>query len=158
MEERTISLSELLPVIRDVLAAGGEFSLKPRGTSMLPYLREERDTVVLSPLTQSPQKGDILLYQRANGAPILHRVVRVAPDGTLSMRGDNQYFLERNVSPTQVIAIVKRFSTNGREKHTDSFSSRLYLMRRRASYPFRYLFFGVLRRAKRILKGGKSNG
>ncbi|MBE6655587.1 MAG: hypothetical protein E7609_01795 [Ruminococcaceae bacterium] len=158
MEERSISLSALLPVIRDVLAAGGEFSIKPRGKSMLPYLREGRDSVVLSPLTQNPKKGDILLYLRANGAPILHRVVRVERNGTLSMRGDNQYFIERGIRSEQVVAIVKRFSTRGHERHTDSFSSRLYLLRRRMSYPFRYLFFGVLRRVKRLLKGVKTHG
>ena len=55
MEEHRIPLTELLPVIREVLASGGEFSLKPRGESMRPYFREGRDTVVLSAMTQAPK-------------------------------------------------------------------------------------------------------
>ncbi len=158
MENQSILLTELLPVIREVLAEGGEFPLKPRGKSMLPYLREGRDAVVLSPLTEAPKRGDILLYVRANGTPILHRVVKVARDGTLSMRGDNQYFLERGIQRKQVVAVVKRFSKKGREKHTDAFSSRLYRLRRTLTYPFRHLSFAVLTRARRFLKGGQKRG
>ena len=93
MEKHSILLAELIPVIRDVLAAGGEFSLMPRGQSMLPYFREGRDSVILSPITAPPRRGDILLYVRTNGTPVLHRVVSAEADGTFTMRGDSQYFI-----------------------------------------------------------------
>ena len=156
MQEKIISLVELLPVIGEVLAMGGEFSLKPRGKSMLPYLREERDTIILSPLTAPPRRGDILLYVRDVGVPVLHRVVRVERDGTLSMRGDNQYFIEHGIREDQVVAIMKRFYRKGREKRTDSFYSSFYRLRRTLTYPFRRAYYAFLRRAKRLLKGEKS--
>jgi len=41
------SLYDMEPIIREVLDSGGEFELAPRGTSMLPLIKEGRDTVTL---------------------------------------------------------------------------------------------------------------
>ena len=158
MEEHSILLAELLPVIRDVLAAGGEFSLKPRGDSMLPYFREGRDSVVLSGVNAQIKPGDILLYVRRTGVPVLHRVVRVEADGSFTMRGDSQYFTESGIQREQVVAIVKRFYRRGHEKHTDALASRLYLARRNFTYPLRHFARRVVTRLKRLLKGGKKHG
>ena len=158
MEEHSIPLCDLLPVIRDVLATGSEFSLKPRGKSMLPYLREGRDTVVLSPVTDPPKRGDILLYVRWNGTPVLHRVVRIEEDGTFTMRGDNQYSLEKGIADTQVVATVKRFYRREREMKTDALGARLYLMRRAFTYPFRRIARAVLRRIKRLFERSVHHG
>ena len=152
MEERSIPLVELLPVIRDVLAAGGEFSIKPRGESMLPYLREGRDSVVLSPLTAPPKRGDILLYVRASGTPVLHRVVRVEKDGSLVMRGDNQYFLERGIKQGQVVAIVKRYFRRSKKRRTDDLASRLYRTKRSVTYPFRRSGHALCSRIKKLYR------
>ena len=38
-------LSDYDEIIREVLDSGGEFQLFPRGTSMLPLIREKRDYV-----------------------------------------------------------------------------------------------------------------
>ena len=43
----TYSLSEYADIIREVLDSGGEFTLYPRGTSMLPLIVEGRDSVTL---------------------------------------------------------------------------------------------------------------
>ena len=156
MEQQNISLKALIPVIREVLASGGEFSLKPRGISMLPYLREGRDTIILSPLKRPPKRGDVLLYVRDTGAPVLHRVVRIERDGTLSMRGDNQYYIEKGIRLDQVVAIMERFFRHGRKKRTSSFSSRLYRARRTVTYPVRRVYFAILHRLQRLSKGGRS--
>ena len=158
MEEHRIPLTELLSVIREVLASGGEFSLKPRGESMRPYFREGRDTVVLSAMTQAPKRDDILLYVRANGVPVLHRVVRVEEDGTLLMRGDSQYFIEYGIKREQVVATVKRFYRRGKEKKTDAFGARLYCVRRRVTYPFRSFSRRALGFIKRRLRRAFKHG
>lgn len=41
----TFSLAEYADIIREVLDSGGEFTLFPRGTSMLPLIVEGRDSV-----------------------------------------------------------------------------------------------------------------
>lgn len=150
-------LSSLLPLMKEVLNRGGEFELHPCGESMRPTIKEGRDTVFLSSLTCAPTRDDLLLYQRDTGAFVLHRVVRVAEDGTLFMRGDNQYFIERGIRPDQVIAIVKRYYRGKREIKTDSLRARLYVRRRHFTYPFRRVLHALLRRVKRLF-GGKAHG
>ena len=42
-----MDLAALMPLIDEVIAAGGAFRLYPRGTSMLPMLTEGEDAVEL---------------------------------------------------------------------------------------------------------------
>lgn len=158
MQPRTevMELATLLPLIEEVLARGGEFELHPRGQSMLPAIREGRDTVMLAQATPPYGRGDLLLYRRTSGAFVLHRVVRVERDGTLSMRGDNQFAVERGIREEQVIAAVKRYYRAGREIRTDSLRSRFYRLRRTLSYPFRRVAHAIWRRIKRLFQGERN--
>ena len=104
----TVSFNELYPVIQEVLATGGEFTVYPGGTSMLPTIRPAEDAVVLT-APQSIRVGDIILYRRDSGVFVLHRVVKVKKDGSLVTRGDNQFYSEMGVLPSQVIAVVARY-------------------------------------------------
>ena len=153
----TLPLDELLPLIREVLANGGEFELHPKGSSMLPTIREGRDTVMLTAITATPKKGELVLYRRDTGALVLHRVVRQERDGTLSMRGDNQYFIERGIREDQLIATVKRYFRDGKEIRTDAPRARFYLARRQFTYPFRRIARAIGRRLYKLF-GGKAHG
>lgn len=105
MPKTDFHLDELYPVLCEVLSSGGEFRLFPRGTSMMPLLREGRDSVALV----SPDRfarGDILLYRRSDGHFVLHRLIRVEKDMTLTFCGDNQSILEKGITPDAVVARV----------------------------------------------------
>jgi hypothetical protein len=91
-----------------VIASGGEFRLYPRGTSMMPLLREGRDSVALV-APDRIKRGDILLYRREDGQFVLHRLLRIEKDKTLTFCGDNQSRLEKGISPDAVIARVAYF-------------------------------------------------
>ena len=121
-----IQLSDYDGLIREVLASGGQFRLYPRGTSMLPLLRQGRDSVALRWVDSPIQKNDILFYQRPDGSFVLHRVRAVTPEG-LTLMGDNQTVPERGVSPDWVIGRVTRIFRNDREVICDGFGYRLYL-------------------------------
>jgi hypothetical protein len=83
------------------------------GTSMVPFLRDG-DTVYLD-LPDSPlKKGDIVLYTRANGRYILHRIQRVLPDGGYVMVGDAQQELELIPDRAQIHARVTSARHKGR--------------------------------------------
>ena len=71
------------------------------GGSMVPFLING-DTAYLDLPTTPIRRGDILLYTRASGAYILHRVYRVKKDGSLVMVGDAQTELEHLPSQSQV--------------------------------------------------------
>lgn len=121
-----IHLSDYEGLIREVLASGGEFRLYPHGTSMLPLLRQGRDSVSLRRVDSPIRKGDILFYQRPDGSFVLHRVRAVTPEG-LTMLGDNQTLPERGVSPDWVIGRVTRIFRDDKEVICDGQRYRWYL-------------------------------
>lgn len=63
------------------------------GTSMAPFLHNG-DTVFLNAPPMQPKKGDVVLYIRKNGDYILHRIVKVHRNGSLTISGDAQQSLE----------------------------------------------------------------
>ena len=111
--ENNLSLEQLMPLIRECLAAGKTVKFSPKGTSMLPMLRQGIDCVVLSAPKGKLKKYDLPLYQRDNGQYVLHRVVRV--EECYTCVGDNQFELERNLRHDQVIAVMTAFTRN--KKH-----------------------------------------
>lgn len=119
-------LSEYDGLIREVLESGGEFRIYPRGTSMLPLLRQGKDSVALRKLTRPAKKYDILFYQRLDGSYILHRVKEVTSAG-MTMWGDNQHVLEPGVQEAQVIGYAARIFREDREVDTGSFDYCVYL-------------------------------
>ena len=77
IKEYYTQLDNLMPLFRERLAAGQKVQFSPRGISMLPMLRQGKDSVILSPLPENLRKYDIPLYQREDGKYILHRIVEV---------------------------------------------------------------------------------
>ena len=145
MSENTFCLSDYADVICKVLDSGGEFTLFPRGTSMLPLIVEGRDSVTLE--KRSAKVGDIAFYRRADGSFILHRVIGFA-DGTYTMCGDNQLTPETGVEPQQVIAAVKYVTRRGkRVDGNPGYSLYLLLWRsffiRRVYFRLRRIFHGA---------------
>ena len=121
-----IRLSDYDSLIREVLSSGGEFRLYPHGTSMLPLLRQGRDSVSLRQVDSPIRKNDILFYQRPDGAYVLHRVRTVTPK-ELTMWGDNQTAPERGVCPDWIIGRVTRIFRDDKEVSCDGSRYRRYL-------------------------------
>lgn len=120
-------LSEYDETIRLVLESGGGFRLYPRGTSMLPLIRQGVDSVVLVKAEGRLKRDDIAFYQRNNGQYILHRVYRVTESG-YTMLGDNQINLESGIEDRQIIGVVSKIFRKDKcvEKSTPLY--RLYLL------------------------------
>ena len=135
MHNTTIWLDELMPLIRERLAAGESVRFSPHGTSMLPMLKDGRDQVVLSPLPDKLKKYDLPLYRRENGHYVLHRIVKVKNDYTCM--GDNQFVPERGLSHEQMIGVVTSFIHNGKEYSTNCLLYKVYCRFWCAARPFR---------------------
>ena len=147
MRNHAIPLDELMPLIRERLAAGESVRLSPHGTSMLPMLKDGRDQVILSPLPDKLRKYDLPLYRRDNGQYVLHRVIK-AKDCYTCM-GDNQFAAEKGLRHDQMIAVVKSFVRKGKEYSTDCLRYKVYCRFWCAVRPLRHLSLkvrGVLRR------------
>ena len=126
MNEYKVKLEELLPVIEECLDTGRSFTFSPNGVSMLPMLRQGRDTVTLSPLPERLRKYDLPLYRRPDGKFILHRIVGTAADGSYVCIGDHQFVFETGVKPDWMIAVVTKFTRDGREHSVREWTYRLY--------------------------------
>ena len=94
-------MEPLLALLREVEAV----PLVISGGSMTPFLVHGRDTVYLSKIERAPRKGDMVLYQRVNGAYVLHRVLK-AENGLYTMLGDAQTRPEPGIHETQLRAVV----------------------------------------------------
>ena len=123
----SVSLSELLPVMEEVFAAGGSFRLPVTGTSNLPTLKAGRDEVILAQSEASLKKGDLPLYRRDNGQFVLHRVGAVEADGTYSCCGDHQWDPESGIRSDQIVGVVITLCRKDRSFSAERRSYRLWV-------------------------------
>ena len=105
-------MNQLFPLIEEKLIDGHSVHFSPGGISMLPTLRQGKDTVVLSPLPNRLKKYDMVLYRRDNDQYVLHRIIKIGD--TYTCIGDNQFSPERGLRQEQMIAIVTSFYRAGR--------------------------------------------
>lgn len=134
----------------EYLSRYGSLTYKNRGTSMMPLLRQDRDLFTL--VIKGPKrckKNDVVLYKGPQGRYILHRVVRVLPEGYL-IRGDNTYVNEFRTDG-EIIGVMTGFIRDGREYTVTDAGYRLYSVMRNISYPFRYVYSKIIRAAGRFM-------
>ena len=128
MNNGDFTVESLLPVMKEVLQSGGEFRLYPRGTSMMPLLRQGRDSVALVAAHAPFSRGDILLYRRQNGQYVLHRLIDVEGDGSLVFCGDNQSAMEKGITPDAVLARVNALWRDDQRIELSSRRYRTYML------------------------------
>ena len=147
IQTMSVSMEALEPLFRERLAAGQQVRFSPMGTSMLPMLREGRDSVVLSPPPKKLRPFDLALYRRDSGAYVLHRITAVGQ--TYTCMGDNQFVSEHGLRHDQIIALVTGFRRNGRDHTVTEPGYRLYCFLWHYSRPLRRFWrrgLGWLRR------------
>lgn len=98
-------------IARLVVALGTGGALCPlvvKGTSMSPTLREGRDTVYLRAVGPDDElrRGDVIFFWRGPQV-VLHRLIKVLPDGRLRVNGDNQLWCEE-VAREDVFAVAEQ--------------------------------------------------
>ena len=123
---RMVDTKQYLDMICGLLREGNrEISVPVAGGSMSPFLHHG-DTVYLNPVDAPPKKGDIVLYTRPGGQYILHRIVKVNPDGSYIMLGDAQTQRERIKSSEAIHGIVVSARHLGRQLTPASFRWRFF--------------------------------
>ena len=116
------------------------------GHSMMPLLRERRDIIEIR--KKGPgrcRKYDVVLYRRGEKY-ILHRILRVLPEGYL-IAGDNNAFVERDITDEKIIGVLVRVIRNSgkgkrREITPENKGYRVYVHLWCDLYPIR---MGILR-------------
>ncbi len=124
------------------------------GCSMMPLLRQRRDIIEIRKKEPGRcKKYDVVLYKRGEKY-ILHRILRVLPDGYL-IAGDHTTFLERDITDAQILGVMKRVIRDGKDIPADDPKYLLYVHLWCDFYPVRMIILRVKRRIIGILRGVK---
>lgn len=124
--KKVVSIDDIVPLMKEQINREGCVRFTPKGNSMLPTLRNNKDSVTLEKPKFPLKKYDIAFYLRDNGQYVLHRVVRIEKNGTYVMRGDNQFSDEKGLREDQVIGVVKNFTRKGKEYTQSELSYKMY--------------------------------
>lgn len=136
---RVLDTQAYLDTVCDLLSQGHtNVPVTVAGTSMTPFL-DPGDTVFLNRPVRPVQVGDVILFARFGEKYILHRVVKIQPDGMLEVLGDAQVRSE-TVQPSHVRAVVTAARHGGKTIAETSLRWRFF------RGPWRYL-----RRSRPIL-------
>ena len=144
-------MGEITPLSpREDIEQNGYHITKVTGVSMLPLLRQGKDTVYIS--KGLPKKGDVALYESADGRVcILHRVLKIKGDIYI-IRGDNCVAKEY-VPKEKILGVLERIWRNGKEiEVSKDFGYRCYSLFWKLTAFIRVPFKRVKNKVKRIFK------
>ncbi len=143
-----MSLQEKLK-IEEVLLREGKYVGPTVGISMLPMLKERRDTIVVRPKTEKLKPLDVALYHRGD-AYVLHRVLRQTETGYI-IRGDNCYS-DEIVPEEDVFGVLTEFFQKNKHVLCTDEKYLRYARRRIKTYRFRRFFVQTKSRVKALIK------
>ncbi len=120
----------------EYLAEYGSLTYRFRGVSMMPLLRQGRDTFTVERKTQARcKKYDVVLYRRGERY-VLHRVVKVLPQGYVIL-GDNCMQKERDIRDENILGVMVSFNRGKKTVPVSHWSHQLYARVWYFLYPLR---------------------
>ena len=110
---KTVDTREYVSMLRELTEEGREVSMLIAGSSMNPFLIHQRDSICFRKPDQELKKGDMVFFQRPDGAFVMHRIWKVKPEGYYIV-GDAQTEIEGPVRREQIFAIVTKVCRKGK--------------------------------------------
>lgn len=121
------------------------------GVSMLPLLREKRDVMVITKLSENPKKLQAVLFRRngveGRGKYVLHRIVKIRKDGKFFIVGDNCTDGEI-VDKNDILGVLSAVIRDGKQIDFKGLKYRLYLYFWCAPYHLRFFLLKFSRAVK----------
>ena len=104
------------PSFEKYLAENGSLTYSNIGVSMMPLLKQGRDLFKIKKKEEGERakKYDVVLYRRPPDKYVLHRVLKVLPDGYV-IRGDNCIKKEYSVTDRDMLAVMTSYVHKGKE-------------------------------------------
>lgn len=133
--------------IEDVLKEDGVFVSTSVGVSMLPLLRNRRDTIIIMPYEGRLKKYDVPLYKRGSDY-ILHRIVEVKPDSYV-ICGDNCIQKEYGITDGQILGVLTGLYRGSKKINMDGIGYKVYVRVWCALYPVRKIYARARRLASK---------
>ena len=135
--------------IEDVLRLQGKYVGPTVGVSMLPMLKNRRDSIVVRAKTERLKPLDVALYRRGE-AYVLHRVIQPIAGGYL-IRGVNTYS-DEIIPEEDVFGVLTEFFRKDKHYYCTDKKYLKYAKRRIKTYKFRRFFVRWKLKIKRIAK------
>lgn len=144
----------------EILSERGHIVYTNVGHSMMPLLRQNHDIIEIHPKEEGRcKKYDIVLYKRGE-MYVLHRILKVLSKGYI-IAGDNNAFVERDITDEKIIGVVTRIIRDGKEIYMGELGYRLYVHIWCDFYPVRIALLrmknccirGIIFLKRRLLKG-----
>ena len=111
--------------IEAYLNENGSVTYSNTGTSMKPLLRQGKDVFTIEKLSPPYSPGDVVLYRRASGALVLHRIVGKDESGYILL-GDNLTKREYGVKEENILGVMTSFTRGGKTYSVKDAPYRLY--------------------------------
>jgi len=110
----------------DFLAEHGTLTYTNTGVSMLPMLKQGRDTFTVAAKTEARcKKYDVVLYRRPPAQYVLHRIIEVREKDYVIL-GDNCINKECGITDRDILGVLTEFTHKGKTVSADNRWYRLY--------------------------------
>lgn len=121
------------------------------GDSMMPYIKQGRDVLVISEVNGRLNKYDVPLYKRDSGQYVLHRILKVRENDYV-ICGDNRWNKEYGITDRHIIGILTGVIRDGQEIPVTNRKYRIYVHLWCDLFPVRAFILRVCQFVKRRFK------
>lgn len=125
----------------------GAYVTTPTGKSMMPFIKGERDSVVIEKPQSALKRMDVCLFRRQDGAFVIHRLVRAEKDNYV-FRGDGCYFTEKGIRDADILGVMTGFYRKDKYISAQSTGFRFWSRVWNITYSIRY----ILRLPVRVIR------
>ena len=151
---RIVDNQEYMKVVHSILEEGKEVPLVVTGNSMMPFLIDRRDQVLIKRIERPLKKGDIAFFQRENGQYIMHRIHFMRKDDRTGENqfyfiGDGQKNIEVPIKEIQIFGVITGVLRKGKYLDEHTFTWRFFKNIWRYVIPFRHLIIKIYSLFKR---------
>lgn len=137
-----IDTSEYVKNIKEMIELDYEVTTPVVGWSMHPFLRNEKDRVLLKKPDCPLAVGDIVFYQRKTGQYVLHRIYKKRFDGYY-MAGDHLFELEGPIKENAIFAKVIEVEREKRWISTNAWFWKMAGWLWRFVFPVRKIYYEI---------------
>ena len=121
------------------------------GDSMMPFIRQGRDVLVISRAEGKLKRYDVPLYKRDSGQYVLHRILKVRENDYV-ICGDNRCSREYGITDRHIIGVLTGIIRDGREIPVTDLKYRIYVHLWCDFFPVRAFIIRIRQFLKRRLK------
>ena len=126
------------------------------GDSMMPFIKQGRDVLIIEKAVGPLKKYDVPLYRRKSGQYVLHRIIK-AGGGGYRICGDNRISVERGLTDEEIIGVLVGLIRDGKEISLDTLRYKLYCFYICDLFFVRFVIFKFRALLRRIFgRGGKN--